>query len=54
MTGWTGPLWLPPTTEELLAKCPFDGHAPYNELAKAKLASGELSLTRPEPPAPLS
>jgi hypothetical protein len=52
--GGMGPLWLPPTPEELIAKCPFDGHPPYNHLAKSKLASGELPLTRQEPPGPLS
>lgn len=47
--GGMGPAWLPPTSEELVAKCPFDGHAPYNDNAKAMLASGELPVTRHEP-----
>lgn len=48
MTGGAGlgPAWLPPTTEELVAKCPFDGRPPYNERATAMLASGELPVTR--------
>lgn len=37
--GGMGPLWLPPAPEELAAKCPFDGHPPYNQLAKSKLAA---------------
>lgn len=48
--GGTGPAWLPPTAEELVAKCPFDGHPPYNERAMAMLASGELPVTRPDGP----
>ena len=52
MTGGAGlgPAWLPPTAEELVAKCPFDGHLPYNERATAMLASGELRVTRHEGP----
>ena len=42
-----GPMWLPPTPQELVAKCPFDGHPPYNERAKAMLAAGTLSDSRP-------
>jgi len=41
-----GPRWLPPTGEELRAKCPFDGHSPYNDQAKAMFASGGLADTR--------
>jgi hypothetical protein len=44
-----GPMWLPPTPEELLAKCPFDGHPPYNDRAKAMLAAGTLPNTRHDP-----
>jgi hypothetical protein len=45
-----GPFWLPPTCEELIAKCPFDGHSPYNDLARAMLDRGELPLTRKDSP----
>jgi hypothetical protein len=45
-------MWLPPTPEELLAKCPFDGHSPYNDLAKAMLLDGRLRDTRPNDSAP--
>lgn len=41
-----GPAWLPPTEQELIAKCPFDGHPPYNDSAKAMLSKGQLPLTR--------
>ena len=44
-----GPMWLPPTPEELLAKCPFDGHPPYNDRATAMLAAGTLPNTRHDP-----
>lgn len=44
-----GPRWLPPTPEELVAKCPFDGHSPYNDQAKAMLGSGTLLDTREIP-----
>ena len=47
-----GPRWLPPTPEELIAKCPFDGHSPYNDQAKAMLASGSLADTRATPRTP--
>jgi hypothetical protein len=47
-----GPMWLPPTPQELLAKCPFDGHSPYNDVAKAMLLDGRLSDTRREDSAP--
>jgi hypothetical protein len=40
-------MWLPPTPQELVAKCPFDGHSPYNDGAKAMLAAGTLPDTRP-------
>jgi len=43
-----GPMWLPPTPQELLAKCPFDGHSPYNDVAKAMLLDGRLADTRPK------
>jgi hypothetical protein len=36
-------MWLPPTPQELLARCPFDGHSPYNDVAKAMLLDGRLS-----------
>ena len=43
-----GPMWLPPTSQELaVAKCPFDGHSPYNDVAKAMLLDGRLWDTRP-------
>lgn len=45
-----GPMWLPPTAEELVAQCPFDGHAPNNNPGKAMLASGALADTREDPP----
>ncbi len=41
-----GPMWLPPTPQELRAKCPFDGHSPYNDVAKAMLAAGKLPVNR--------
>jgi hypothetical protein len=41
-----GPMWLPPTPQELLATCPFDGHSPYNDRATAMLAAGTLPDTR--------
>lgn len=41
-----GPMWLPPTSEELVAKCPFDGHPPYNDVAKTMLAAGTLADTQ--------
>ena len=41
-----GPVWLPPTPQELVAKCPFDGHSPYNDRAKAMLAASTLPDTR--------
>ena len=44
-----GPMWLPPTPQELLAKCPFDGHSPYNDVATAMLAAGTLPDTRRDP-----
>lgn len=40
-----GPMWLPPTREELIAKCPFDGHTPYNDVSKAMLLAGTLPDT---------
>ena len=43
------PMWLPPTREELLAKCPFDGHSPYNDEAKKMLAEGTLTDSRGTP-----
>ena len=43
--GGMGPAWLPPTEQELIAKCPFDGHAPFNDRAKEMLASGRLPVT---------
>ena len=46
-----GPMWLPPTVDELVAKCPFDGHPPNNDRAKAMLASGALLDTRESPEA---
>lgn len=46
-----GPMWLPPTADELVAKCPFDGHPPNNDRAKAMLASGALLDTRESPEA---
>src|SRR4051794_24480342 len=48
MTGGAGlgPAWLPPTREELTAKCPWDGHPPYNDKARAMLRSGALRDTR--------
>ncbi len=46
-----GPMWLPPTPQELQAKCPFDGHSPYNDVAKAMLAAGLLADTRHAPDA---
>ena len=45
-----GPRWLPPTPEELIAKCPFDGHSPFNEQSKEMLVSGALADTRDRPP----
>jgi len=46
-----GPKWLPSTPGELVAKCPYDGHSPYNDRATAMLADGSLSDTRhPSPP----
>jgi hypothetical protein len=48
--GIMGPFWLPPTREELIAKCPFDGHSPYNDVARAMLDGGELPLTRKDSP----
>jgi hypothetical protein len=52
MTGGAGmgPAWLPPTAEELVAKCPFDGHPPCNDRATAMLARGELPVTRHDGP----
>ena len=47
-----GPTWLPPTPEELAARCPFDGHPPNNDRAKAMLADGALVDTRRSPHAP--
>ena len=44
------PAWLPPTEQELIAACPFDGHAPGNDAAKAMLASGALPVTREQRP----
>jgi hypothetical protein len=41
-----GGMWLPPTPQELLAKCPFDGHSPYNDVAKVMHAAGTLLDTR--------
>ena len=41
-----GPMWLPPNPQELLAKCPFDGHSPDNDAAKVMLAAGRLPDTR--------
>lgn len=43
-----GPMWLPPMPEELVAKCPFDGHSPYNDRAKEMLAAGTLPDSRPK------
>ena len=48
-----GPAWLPPTPEELIAKCPFDGHAPYNDVARELLRTGQLGDTRREDPGSL-
>jgi hypothetical protein len=45
-TGGLGPAWLPPMREELIAKCPWHGHSPYNDLAKTMIGSGELRDTR--------
>jgi len=39
-------MWLPPTPQELLAKCPFDGDAPYNDVAMPMLLDGRLPDTR--------
>lgn len=47
-----GPMWLPPTSQELLAKCPFDGHTPHNDVAKAMLLDGRLLDTRRNDSAP--
>ena len=47
-----GPMWLPPTTEELVAQCSFDGHSPNNDRPKAMLASGALMDTRGSPDEP--
>ncbi len=44
-----GPMWLPPTAQELVAKCPFDGHAPFNDVSKAMLAAGTLPDTHGSP-----
>lgn len=41
-----GPMWLPPTPQELRAKCPFDGQSPFNDGARALLAAGTLLDTR--------
>lgn len=41
-----GPAWLPPGERELVAKCPFDGRAPFNDAARAMVADGQLPVTR--------
>ena len=43
-----GRLYPPPTRTELMAMCPFDGHAPFNDVATRMLADGRLQRTRRE------
>lgn len=43
--NFPGPHYAPPTDAELIAKCPFDGKPPFNDLARELLSTGELPLT---------
>ena len=44
--NFPGPHYTRPTDAELTARCPFDGRAPFNDLARELLGTGALRLTR--------
>lgn len=45
------PMWSTPTESELVWKCPYDGHPPFNDKAREMLEKGTLPVTR-SPDAP--